>query len=181
MNKSTWGCLIWIVCRISDDVQRRQELKQKQKQKQQEEEGKSQFRSSPMNEVVIRYQKVKHCDAAAAAGERGRARPCHAVHTDGFAAMQCNGCFCPPWTRTGEHLPMDQAKDVVLYNASEREKSTSFVCLFSLLPTSNFDTPNSSNVFITAVSVLVADNAPSIALYRNPLDLTPHQVQRSTL
>jgi hypothetical protein len=107
-------------------VQRRQELKQKQKQ--QEEENKSQFRSSPMNEVVIRYQKVKPCDAAAAAGERGRARPCHAVHTDGFAAMQCNGCFCPPWTRTGEHLSMDQAKDVVLYNASEREKSTSFVC-----------------------------------------------------
>ena len=45
------------MCRISDDVQQRQELKQKQKQKQQEEEGESQFRASPMNEVVIRYQK----------------------------------------------------------------------------------------------------------------------------
>jgi hypothetical protein len=94
LNKSTWGCLIWIVCRISDDVQRRQELKQKQKQKQnrnqkQEEEGESQLRSSPMNEVVIRYQKVKPCDAAAA-GERGRARPGHAMPCIQMDSLRCN-------------------------------------------------------------------------------------------
>ena len=79
-------------------------------------------------------------------------------------SLRCNAMDAfarPGLEQASVSLPMDQAKDDVLYNASEREKSTSFVC-------SRYSQPPTSihrihpMFFITTVSVLVADDTSSI-------------------